>query len=197
MKNKLFFAILGLILIAFVSYYGITVFMNKKAIEGYWCNYDATGSLIISLSDNYKLADKQKVEAYIKTIKGMATYDFVSKENFANSENKDTQLYDTYFVYISINQEISAVIKDIKELPGVHQVKENTIKSNLTIYHFKQNSYSLYNALYNEAINTGSYTFKDQQITLADNTIIYVKKGYLCGDQDCLKVFNKTNQNCE
>ena len=198
MKNKTLFMIMGLILVAFIGYYTISTIISQKAIEGYWCNYDATGSIIVSFKTKYASDDKNKVEKYIKSIKGLERYDFVTKEEFAqNNSSQEAQYYDTYFVYFADNQEITSIVKKIKAMTGIFQVTEQTVKSNLQLYNFENKHFNYYNAVYTKAISQGKYSFKKDKITLENEAIIYVKNDYLCGDKECNQIFTKTNEICE
>ncbi len=193
MKNKIFLGICCLILIIFCGYYYFFYYRPVQQINGYWCHYQATGSLVVSLKTDYTAAEKQSIEAYLKTIKGLKSYDFIVKEKLTT----EGQAFDTFFVYYNQSNGLNEVVNIIKQMAGVKAVVANNLKSDLEMYYLDHNQYEYYQVITTKPIIKGSYQYLNHTISFDRKQKLYYKDSQMCRDEACTIIFTKTNKLCE
>lgn len=177
---------------------------DKKDYIGYWCSYEETGTIIVLLDQNITEKEKNNLEDIINTYEDMTTYDFISKENLAQDNNSDiSSIYDTYFIYFNSTETIDEALLTIQSTKGVFSATKENIKSNIAFYNLDKNKKFTYkdNIDNEDGIKiSGKYKVKDNKITFKSAEKVndlYIKDGFICGDENCDKIFTKTNELCE
>lgn len=193
MKNKTVLIIMGVILFGFIMFYLITR-EKKLDIEGYWCNYNATASIVVTLKSDYTKNQKKSLEGAIQEIIGLESYDFLEEETLISDNG---EALDTYFVYFNSAADLNSIIEMLKKEEGVYDVKENNLKSNLRLFYLKDGKYKLYDSLYSAPVLEGTYTKEDKYIKLENGGELYISTDFICSDEKCTTIYSKTNEFCE
>lgn len=181
----------------------ITTGCGNKEYVGYWCKYEETGTIIVTLNENNTSAERAAIEKVIGNFNGLSSYDFMDKETFANETGEEGEAYDTYFIYFLDNTTIDEALMSLQKLSGVKNVEKNNIKTNVSLYEFiDSKKYKYQDSLgIEEKYNvTGTYKINDKVLNLTsptNTTTLYIKDDYLCADSACNTIYTRTNEYCE
>ena len=175
---------------------------NKKYV-GYWCKYEETGTIIVTLNEDNTKKQRESIEKVISNFTGLSSYDYVPKENFTAESTTDGEAFDTYFIYFMDTTTIDEHTMALEKLDGVKKVEENNVKTNVSLYQFVDSK----NYKFQDGIGVeddlkvkGTYKINENAIQLtspANTTTLYIKNDYLCADTACNIIYTKTDDKCE
>ena len=112
-----------------------------KNYVGYWCNYQETATIVILLEDNITATQKANIEKSVNKYENLTSLNFISKEEYARQlgkDAKDLDIYANYFLTFDSLDSIGTYVEEIAKMPGVHEAKQGTAKSNIKIYNIEK-----------------------------------------------------------
>ena len=179
---------------------------NKKYV-GYWCNYSETATIVVLLNDNITAGQKMNIENAVNKYINLTSLNYISKEEYAKELGQDVNtidIYANYYLTFNSMESIGTYVDELSKMPGVHEAKQSSAKSNITLYNLqKDNSYTFTNS--DEAnkadIEHGTYKVKKGVITFTksdsnETRLLYIKSDHLCGDAECNTIYAQSNETC-
>ena len=178
-----------------------------KNYVGYWCNYQETATIVILLEDNITPAQKANIEKSVNKYENLTSLNFISKDEYARQlgkDAKDLDIYANYFLTFDSLDSIGTYVEEIGKMPGVHEAKQGTAKSNIKIYNIekkKKYSYTDSDEPNEQDIEHGKYKIKKGVITFTSedgktSRMLYIKNDHLCEDAECNRIFAPSNETC-
>ncbi len=170
---------------------------KKKTYEGYYCNYEEQGVMIVLLNQNVTASEKEEITKKINTFEGLLSYDFVDRKTLGATDTND--LYDTYFIYLNNTSILETYLLDLQNTSGIYEATKSIVKNNVSLYNFDKKNYSYQNVIEADNNIKGTYKVKKNIIEFDDSDVptIYLKDDFLCLDENCNKILTKTNELCE
>lgn len=170
---------------------------KKKTYDGYYCNYQEQGVMIVLLDQNITNNQKDEINKKINSFEGLINYDFVDKEALGATSTND--LYDTYFIYLKNSDILETYLLDLQNTKGVYEATKSIVKDNISLYNFDGKNYHFQNIIDSDNRIEGIFKVKKNIIEFdsEDVPIIYLKDEFLCLDENCNKILTKTNELCE
>ncbi len=170
---------------------------KKKTYEGYYCNYEEQGVMIVLLNQNVTASEKEEITKKINAFEGLLSYDFIDRKTLGATDTND--LYDTYFIYLNNTSILETYLLDLQNTSGVYEATKSIVKNNVSLYNFDKKNYSYQNVIEADNNIKGTYKVKKNIIEFDDSDVptIYLKDDFLCLDENCNKILTKTNELCE
>lgn len=170
---------------------------KKKTYDGYYCNYKEQGVIIALLNQDVSNTDKEVIDKKINSYEGLLSYDFIDKETLGATNTND--LYDTYFIYFNNSNNLESYLLDLQNTKGIFEATKNSVKSDVSLYHFDGKNYSYQKVIESDNPLSGTYKVKKNKIEFDNSDVkeIIIKDDFLCLDENCNKILTKTNELCE
>ncbi len=170
---------------------------RKKSYEGFYCNYEEQGVMIVLLNQNITASEKEEIDKKINAFEGLLTYDFVDRKALGAHDSND--LYDTYFIYLNNTSILENYLLDLQNTKGVYEATKSIVKNNVSLYNFEEKNYRFQNVIDGDNSIEGNYKVKKNIIKFDNDDVptIYLKDDFLCLDENCNKILTKTNELCE
>ena len=176
--------------------------------KGYWCRYQETSTIVVLLERDHTTAQKDKVSQTINKFEDIDSLNYYTREDYANEiggNANDMDIYDTYVVTFSSNNNIGTYIDELAKLKGVKEAKQSNAKTDISLYHIissKRYTYTNSDEAKEEDLVTGKYKDKDGVLTFVPNNtklqtkMLYVKDGLICEDAQCKNIYFKSDDKC-
>ena len=176
--------------------------------KGYWCRYQETSTIVVLLNKEHTESQKNKISQVINKFEDIDSLNFYTRQDYANEIGgnvEDMDIYDTYVVTFSSNNNIGSYIDEVSKLKGVKEAKQSNAKTDISLYQIKfgkKYTYTSSDEAKEEDIITGRYKEKDGVLTfIPDNTklkttMLYLKDGLICEDAQCKNIYFKSDDKC-
>ena len=182
---------------------------GHKELEGYWCNYKETSTIVVLLNDDNTESDRNAIIQKARTFENLSSDPrLITKQEYATElggsiENLD--IYDTFIISFSSMDHIGTYIEEIQGMSGVKSATQSYAKTNLSLYYLgDKNQYSFTDSdeASDEDLIKGKYKIKNGVITFTPNdkdavtNMLYIKDDILCGDANCNTIYARSNGTC-
>ena len=176
--------------------------------KGYWCNYKEFATIIVIFDDNHTDAQKEAVEARASSYENVATINYHTREDYAQSLGQnidDMDIHDDLYIAFSSMDNIGTYIEELEKMKGVTSAEQGIAKKDLSLYNLKswgKYTFADSDEYKDEDLETGKYKIKKGVITFTPDgkkettRLLYIKDNHLCGDAECNEIFAVSNDTC-
>lgn len=205
-KRQIIIVTIALIVVALIAISSLG--NSTKKYEGYWCKYNETSTIVVLLKRNHTENDKKKIVEKIETFDNVTSYEFISREDYANDLGEDPNeidIYDTYRISLATMDSIGTYIEELGKMSGVETAEQNYAKSDMSLFNIKpwgKYTYTDSDEATTADLEHGKYKSKKGVITFTPENkdgkvkLLYIKDNYLCGDAACTQIYARSNSTC-